>query len=92
MNRFQIKGTYNINKQWSANAGYAYEKYDYNDGQMAGYGSYYGYFQNLNTAAVGSNYSWLTGAFANPGLHDEPGLADRDLQVRPAAAVPRRRR
>ena len=34
---------------------------------MAGYGSYYGYFQNLNTAAVGSNYSWLTGAFANPG-------------------------
>ncbi len=28
--------------------------------------SYYPYFQNLNTAAVGSNYSWFSGAFANP--------------------------
>jgi outer membrane protein OmpA-like peptidoglycan-associated protein len=66
LQRFQIKGTYNYSARWALNAGYAYEKYDYSDGQMAGYGSYYGYFMNLNTAAVGSNNSWLTGAFANP--------------------------
>ena len=28
--------------------------------------SYYPYFQNLNTAAVGRTISWYTGAFANP--------------------------
>ena len=66
LQRFQIKGTYDYSKKWAFNGGYAYEKYDYNDGQMAGYGSYYGYFQNLNTAAVGSNYSWFSGAFGNP--------------------------
>ncbi|MEO8675417.1 MAG: MtrB/PioB family outer membrane beta-barrel protein [Casimicrobiaceae bacterium] len=63
LNRFQIKGNYNINKNWGVSAGYAYEKYDYSDGQMAGYSSYYPYFQNLG----GSNISWNTGAFANPG-------------------------
>jgi outer membrane protein OmpA-like peptidoglycan-associated protein len=66
LQRFQVKGSYAINNHWAVNAGYAYEKYDYSDGQMAGYGGYYPYFMNLNTAAVGSNYSWLTGAFANP--------------------------
>ena len=66
LQRFQIKGSYNINKSWSANAGYAYEKYDYGDGQMAGYGGYYPYFANFNTAAVGSGYAWYSGAFGNP--------------------------
>ena len=66
LQRFQIKGTYSINKQWAVNAGYAFEKYDYSDGQMAGYGGYYGYFQNLNTGAVGSGNAWYSGAFANP--------------------------
>ena len=66
LQRFQIKGTYDFSKTWAFNGGYAYEKYEYNDGQMAGYGSYYPYFQNLNTAAVGSNNSWFSGAFANP--------------------------
>ena len=66
LNRFQIKGTYTYSPRWSISGGYAYEKYDYSDGQMAGYGSYYGYFQNLNTTPVGSGYAWLTGAFANP--------------------------
>ena len=46
---------------------------------------------NLNTAAVGSNYSWLTGAFANPGYTANVFWADRDVQVRTAAAVHRRR-
>ncbi len=62
LQRFQIKGTYNYNKNWGFAAGYAYEKYDYSDGQMAGYSSFYPYFQNLG----GSNISWYTGAFANP--------------------------
>jgi hypothetical protein len=66
LQRFQIKGTYSYSPKWSFNAGYAFEKYGYSDGQMAGYGSYYPYFQNLNTAAIGSNYSWFSGAFANP--------------------------
>jgi hypothetical protein len=62
LQRFQIKGTYNYNKNWAFNGGYAYEKYDYSDGQMAGYASYYPYFQNLGS----SNNSWFSGAFANP--------------------------
>jgi len=66
LQRFQIKGTYTLNNKWAFNGGYAYEKYDYSDGQFAGYGSYYPYFANLNTAAVGSNNSWYSGAFGNP--------------------------
>jgi len=66
LQRFQIKGTYTLNNKWAFNGGYAFEKYDYADGQMAGYGSYYPYFANLNTAAVGSGNAWYTGAFANP--------------------------
>ncbi len=67
LQRFQIKGTYNINARWAVNGGYAYEKYEYGDGQMAGYGGYYPYFANYNTAAVGSGFAWYSGAFANPG-------------------------
>ena len=62
LQRFLIKGTYAVNKNWAVNAGYAYEKYEYSDGQMAGYSSYYPYFQNLGS----SNISWYSGAFANP--------------------------
>ena len=66
LQRFQIKGTYNYNKNVGASAaGYAYEKYDYSDGQMAGYASFYPYFQNLNTAAS-VEHRWYSGAFANP--------------------------
>ena len=35
LQRFQIKGTYNYDKKWSFSGGYAFEKYDYNDDQMA---------------------------------------------------------
>jgi outer membrane protein OmpA-like peptidoglycan-associated protein len=66
LQRFQIKGNYNYSPKWAFNAGYAYEKYDYSDGQMSSYGGYYPYFMNLNTAAVGSGYSYLSGAFGNP--------------------------
>ncbi|MFO1303385.1 MAG: MtrB/PioB family outer membrane beta-barrel protein [Burkholderiales bacterium] len=66
--RFQLKADYLINKQWSLTAGYWFNKYDYTDGQMAGYGSYYPYFQSLGTSTTsfGTNNSWQTGAFANP--------------------------
>jgi hypothetical protein len=64
--RFLLKGTYAFNKNWSGTLGYSYEKYDYEDDQMRGYGSYYPYFQNANTSATGTNYSWFSGAFANP--------------------------
>ncbi len=60
--RYQIKGEYRINKNWSATAGYWYEKYDYEDDQMRGYAGYYPYYQNLG----GTNNSWNTGAFTNP--------------------------
>lgn len=62
LTRFQLKGDYIINKNWSVTAGYWYNKYEYSDGQMAGYQGYYPYFQNLGS----TNMSWYTGAFANP--------------------------
>ena len=67
--RFQLKADYAINKQWSMTAGYWYNKYEYTDGQMAGYAGYYPYFQSLGTSTTsfGANNSWNTGAFANPG-------------------------
>jgi hypothetical protein len=66
--RFQLKADYIINKQWSLTAGYWYNKYEYADGQMAGYAGYYPYFQSLGTSTTsfGTNNSWYTGAFANP--------------------------
>ena len=66
--RFLIKATYKIDKKWSATAGYAYEKYDYADGQMAGYQGYYPYYQYIpgTNNALSSNNSWFTGAYANP--------------------------
>jgi hypothetical protein len=63
MRRYGVKADYKINKSWTATAGYAYEKYDYNDDQMRGYQGYYPYYQNLGS----TNNSWLSGAFANPG-------------------------
>ena len=67
--RFQLKADYAINKQWSMTVGYWYNKYEYSDGQMAGYAGYYPYFQSLGTSTTsfGANNSWYTGAFANPG-------------------------
>ena len=66
--RFQLKADYTINKQWSMTAGYWWNKYEYSDGQMAGYAGYYPYFQSLGTSTTGfgTNNSWYTGAFANP--------------------------
>ncbi len=86
LQRFQIKGSYDINKQWAVNAGYAYEKYDYGDGQMAGYGGYYPYFANFNTGAVGFGLRLVLGRVRQSGLHDQHRLADGDVQVRAAAA------
>jgi hypothetical protein len=60
--RFLIRADYKINKSWTASAGYAYENYDYSDGQMLSYQGYYPYYMNLG----GTNNSYLTGAFANP--------------------------
>ncbi len=66
--RFQLKADYAFNKKWSMTAGYWYNKYDYTDGQMAGYASFYPYFQSLGTSTTsfGTNNTWNTGAFANP--------------------------
>ncbi len=61
--RINVKADYRITKNWSATFGYAYEQYDYKDDQMRGYQGYYPYYQNLG----GTNNSWLSGAFANPG-------------------------
>ncbi len=66
LTRFQLKGEYAFNKNWSFTAGYWYNKYDYTDDQMRGYQGYYPYFQSLNTSATTTNYSWWSGAFANP--------------------------
>lgn len=61
--RINVKADYKITKNWSATLGYAYEQYNYKDDQMRGYQGFYGYYQNLG----GTNNSWLSGAFANPG-------------------------
>jgi hypothetical protein len=61
--RINVKGVYRITKNWSATLGYAYERYKYNDDQMRGYQGFYPYYQNLG----GTNNSWYSGAFANPG-------------------------
>ena len=93
LQRFLIKGTYNYTKNWAFNGGYAYEKYDYSDGQMAGYASYYPYFQNLGS----SNISWYSGAFADPSYKTnlfwltvtykfDPPLAPAKLAQAPAPA------
>ena len=37
MTSLNLKGTYKINKNWSATLGYAYQKYDYNDDAFTGY-------------------------------------------------------
>jgi hypothetical protein len=62
MQRYLLKADYQFTKNWSATAGYAFEKYQYNDDQMRGYMSYYPYYQSLG----GTNNSWFSGAFANP--------------------------
>ena len=62
MRRYLLKADYRFSKNWSAAAGYAYEKYQYNDDQMRGYQGYYPYYQNLG----GTNNSYFSGAFANP--------------------------
>ncbi len=66
--RFLIKANYRFDRKWAATVGYAYEKYDYSDGQMAGYQGYYPYYQYIpgNNNAVSSNSSWFTGAYGNP--------------------------
>ena len=87
LQRFQIKGTYNFNKNWAFDGGYAYEKYDYSDGQMAGYRSYYPYFQNSRNTRLSFEHQLVHGRVRQPELHEQPGLADGDLQVRSAAAA-----
>ena len=62
---FQIKGDYQVTKEWSGTLGFAHEKYTYNDDQMRGYQGYYPYYQNLGA----SNASWFSGAFANPSYN-----------------------
>jgi hypothetical protein len=58
----QLKGDYQVTKEWTGTVGFAYEKFDYTDDQMRGYQGYYPYYQNLN----GQNQSWFSGAYANP--------------------------
>jgi OOP family OmpA-OmpF porin len=85
--RFQIKGDWIINRNWSATLGWAYEKYDYSDDQMRGYQGYYGYYQNLG----GTNNSWNTGAFTNPSYNTNIVYVMFTYKfdtIPPAAAVP----
>ena len=57
---FLIKLTYNATKALSVSAGYAYEKYDYNDAQYNGY--------NYVPATTGTNGAYLTGAYNDPSF------------------------
>lgn len=54
-----IKGIYEINKSWSVTGGYAYEKFEYKDEQVAGY-------RYTIPASNQAATSYLNGYFANP--------------------------
>jgi hypothetical protein len=53
-----FKGVYTLDKAWSLTAGYAYEKYDYNDTQFDGY-------QNTISGSSNQN-SYLDGVYSQP--------------------------
>jgi MtrB/PioB family decaheme-associated outer membrane protein len=63
---FIIKLSYNVTKALSFAAGYAFEKYDYNDAQYDGY--------QYVTATTGSNGAYLTGAYNNPSYESHVGF------------------
>jgi MtrB/PioB family decaheme-associated outer membrane protein len=53
-----VKGVYTLNKSWSFTAGYAYEKYEYNDSQFEGY--------RYTIPASNRADSYLDGVYAFP--------------------------
>ena len=55
---FNIKGVFDFTKQWTFTAGWAYEKYEYNDDQYAGY--------QYTVPAASRQDSYLNGIYANP--------------------------
>jgi MtrB/PioB family decaheme-associated outer membrane protein len=61
-----VKLTYNVSKSLSVAAGYAYEKYDYNDAQYDGY--------QYVPAVTGTNGAYLTGAYNNPSYESHVGF------------------
>ena len=63
---FIIKLSYNVTKVLSLAAGYAFEKYDYNDAQYDGY--------QYVPATTGSNGAYLTGAYNNPSYESHVGF------------------
>jgi len=63
---FCIKLTYNVTKALSVAAGYAFEKYDYNDAQYDGY--------QYVPAVTGTNGAYLTGAYNNPSYESNVGF------------------
>ncbi len=63
---FCIKLSYNVTKVLSVAAGYAFEKYDYNDAQYDGY--------QYVPATTGSNGAYLTGAYNNPSYESNVGF------------------
>ena len=66
LQRFQIKGSYNVNKTWSLNGGYAYEKYDYATPRWRATAATTRISRTTTRRAVGSGYAWYSGAFGNP--------------------------
>ena len=57
-----LKGIWNVNRNWELTGGYAWEKYDYSDFQFNNY-------QNLNPpppAPISTTTSYLTGYYAYP--------------------------
>jgi MtrB/PioB family decaheme-associated outer membrane protein len=52
-----LKGVWKANKNWSVTGGYAYQKYDYNDDQFAGYSN----IAPVANAATNTSLSYLNG-------------------------------
>ena len=66
LSRVLVKLSYTVTKSLSVAAGFAYEKYNYNDAQYDGY--------QYVPAVAGTNGAYLTGAYNNPSYESPVGF------------------
>jgi outer membrane protein OmpA-like peptidoglycan-associated protein len=98
---FQLKGSYKLDKNWSFQAGYAYQKYDFKDNQFTGYTNTVPWpavatsltTSYLNGWQANPNYTanifWLTAKFAFDAAPLPPAPAPKMAEApKPVVAPP----
>ena len=100
MTSLNLKGTYNINKNWSTTLGYAYQKYDYTDDAFTGYtnilpitsptSTSLSYLNGWNAfQSYNANIVYLTLKFSwDPPSLPPPAMKVAEAPARPVAAPP----